>query len=76
MWKQLLLTNHLSWLFHGSNNAQQSEMDEFNSSLCSLKVPADDIFKFPLFFIENWTWHFMQIVSWGDNLHEVSDPIF
>ena len=21
-------------------------------------------------------WHFMQIVSYGDNLHEVSNPIF
>ena len=24
----------------------------------------------------NRIWHFMQIVSLGDNLHEVSDPIF
>ena len=29
-----------------------------------------------LFFLENRIWHFMQIVSLGDNLHEVSDPIF
>ena len=27
-------------------------------------------------FLENRIWHFMQIVSYGDNLHEVSDPIF
>ena len=31
---------------------------------------------FFLFFLENRIWHFMQIVSNGDNLHEVSDPIF
>ena len=29
-----------------------------------------------LLFLENRFWHFMQIVSLGDNLHEVSDPIF
>ena len=29
-----------------------------------------------LFFVENRIQHFMQIVSLGDNLHEVSDPIF
>ena len=29
-----------------------------------------------LFFLENRIWHFMQIVSLGDILHEVSDPIF
>ena len=28
------------------------------------------------FFLENRICHFMQIVSTGDNLHEVSDPIF
>ena len=26
-------------------------------------------------FLENSIWHFMQIVSLADNLHEVSDPI-
>ena len=41
------------------------------------KNSADDILKyFFLFFLENRIWHFMQIVSQGDNLHEVSDPIF
>ena len=29
-----------------------------------------------LFFLENRIWQLMQIVSFGDNLHEVSDPIF
>ena len=35
---------------------------------------ADD--KFGIFFLENRTWHFMEIVSLGDSLHEVSYPIF
>ena len=31
---------------------------------------------FFLFFLENRIWHFMQIVSLGDNLHEVLDLFF
>ena len=31
---------------------------------------------FSFFFLENRILHFMQIFSLGDNLHEVSDPIF
>ena len=31
---------------------------------------------FFLFFPENRIWHFMQIVSIGDNLHEMSNPDF
>ena len=34
---------------------------------------TDDIF---VFFLENRICHFMQIVSYGDNLHEMTDPIF
>ena len=30
---------------------------------------------FFLIFLEGRIWHFMQIVSIGENLHEVSDPI-
>ena len=30
---------------------------------------------FFLFFLENRIWHFMQIVSKEDSLHEVLDPI-
>ena len=29
-----------------------------------------------LFFLEKKTLYFLQIVSLGDNFHEVSDPIF
>ena len=38
---------------------------------------ADDkLMIFFLFFPVNRIWHFMQIVSWGDNLHEMSNPVF
>ena len=29
-----------------------------------------------LFLLDNRIWHFMQIVSLGDNMHDVSNPIF
>ena len=32
----------------------------------------DDIFFFP----ENRVWHFMQAVSVGDSMHEMSNPVF
>ena len=31
--------------------------------------------KFFLFFPENRIWHFMQIISLGDNLYEMSNPV-
>ena len=37
---------------------------------------ADDKLIFFLFFPENRIWHFMQIVSTGDNLHGMSNPVF
>ena len=43
----------------------------------SLGNSADD--KLVIFFLccqENRLWHFMQIVSIGDNLHEMSKPVF
>ena len=42
-----------------------------------VKFSADDILKyFFLFFPENRIWHFMQIDSIGDDLHEMSNPVF
>ena len=35
-----------------------------------------EIYFFFLFFPENKIWHFMQIASLGDNLLEMSKPIF
>ena len=38
---------------------------------------ADDKYMvFFLFFPENRSWYFMQIVSIGDNLHEMSNHVF
>ena len=34
------------------------------------------VFLFCFFFRENKVWRVMQIVSLGDNLHEMSKPIF
>ena len=31
---------------------------------------------FFLFFLENGLWHFKQFVFLGDNLHEMSKPVF
>ena len=43
---------------------------------CWVKFSADNILNiFCLFSLENRIWYFMQIVSLGDNLHEVSDSI-
>ena len=40
-------------------------------------VLADDILKYFTYFVpQNRLWHFMQIVSSGDNLHEMPEPIF
>ena len=44
-----------------------------------VKISVDDIFKFffiIIIFPENRFWHFMQIVSSGDRLHEISKPFF
>ena len=41
------------------------------------KILANYILKyFPLFVSENKVWYFIQIVSQGDNLHEISNIIF
>ena len=37
---------------------------------------ADDKLIFFLFSPENKIWHFMQTVSLGENLHDVSNPVF
>ena len=49
----------------------------FPNTACWVKISADDkVLIFILLFLENRIRHFMQIVSLGDNLHEVSKPIF
>ena len=42
-----------------------------------VEFSADKVLKYVvLYFPENRIWHFMQIVSIGDNLHEMSNPLF
>ena len=41
-----------------------------------VKISADDILKYFLISPKNRLWHFMQIVSTWDNMHEMSRPIF
>ena len=36
----------------------------------------DKLMMFFLFFPENRIWYFMQIISMGDNLHEMSKTVF
>ena len=46
-------------------------------TLCMMgKISADNILKYFSYFQENKIWHFMQIVSFGENMCEMSDPIF
>ena len=42
------------------------------------KFSADDIFKYVSHFVfrEKKIRHFMQIVSNGENIHEISNPVF
>ena len=40
------------------------------------KCSADDIFKYFSHFSEKKICHFMQIVLNGENLHEMSNPVF
>ena len=46
-----------------------------NSVQTSLNSIDDKLLIFFLFFPENRIWKFMQIVSIGDNLHEMSNPV-
>ena len=49
---------------------------EYIGTACLVIISADDILKyFSYFFPENGIWHIMQIVSNGDNLHEMSNPV-
>ena len=44
---------------------------------CWVNISTDGILKyFFLVFPGKWLCHFMQIVSLGDNLHEIAKPIF
>ena len=48
----------------------------FNSLYAGYKFQQTTFWNIFLFFLEIGIWHFMQVVSLEDNLHEVSDPNF
>ena len=48
----------------------------YHLTMLSVNLAADKLMTFFLFSLENRIWHFMQIVSTGDNLHEMSKTIF
>ena len=57
-------------------------MPVYNSNIVSLifttlwEYLADDkLMIFFLIFPEIWIWHFMQIISTGDNLHKISNLV-
>ena len=62
------------------NNPHNGPYLEIYSAHAGLKLTmpwansADN--KLMIFFLKNRIWHFMQVVSKGDNLHELSNPIF
>ena len=48
----------------------------FYSWALGVKLQLTTIWNIFRIFPQNWLWHFMQIVSNGDNLHWMSKPIF
>ena len=71
-------TSLLPWQFVLDMGSQSQEANGDNLTFTTLwAFSADDkMMLFFLFFPENRIWHFMQIVSLGDNLHEMSNPVF
>ena len=75
-WKELSCTN----VYNHSDHMVKFQCDKhervpFTLNFTALwAYSADD--KLMILFSENRIWHFMQIVSIGDNLHEISKPVF
>ena len=81
---------HAIFLYHKLNRSVSGEIpyyifmyqnkENIHQSLTFTTLWAfsadDKMMLFFLFFPENRIWHFMQIVSLGDNLHEMSNPVF
>ena len=62
-------------LYRSTDFFMVNPLMKFQNTFTSLWAnSADD--KWMLYFLENRIWHFMQIVSNGDNLHEMSNPDF
>ena len=60
-------------------NNQRTDFDFKLTSYAQQLCMLGKIFSrwhFDIFFLENSIWQSVRIISLGDNLHEVSDPIF
>ena len=58
------------------NQYLQQQADRLTFTTLWAFSADDKMMLFFLLFPENRVWHFMQIVSLGDNLHEMSNPVF
>ena len=64
----------LAWLYEILGAIDNK--DVLNVTLDMLgKISADDILRYFSYFFQNWVRYLVQIVSWGDNLLEMSNPI-
>ena len=75
-----IYANVLIWAFHDSQTSSSTfsigQTNGFAFTTLWANSADDKLMIFFLFFSENRIWHFTQIVSSGDNLHEMSKPVF
>ena len=75
--KLSLTWSHELFYYTGASlNVKGSSEDLLTRCMLGRNFNRQHFEVFFLFFLENRICHFMQIVSTGDNLHEVADPIF
>ena len=71
---QIKFTFTIVW---ANSDSRQTDDESYFYTLTFLcKLSAKETVIFFIYFPENRLWHFMQIVSLEDSLHEISKPIF
>ena len=75
---QLVLISQLIWIYTVCKGRVYPDSAVQGLTLTMLCADSSDgnLTIFFLFLHYNRIWHFMQIVSYGDNLHKMSNPIF
>ena len=76
LWKPVVGTSLTTYMFSWNNKKDQVQTGSLTFTTLWAFSADDKMMLFFLFFPENRIWHFMQIVSLGDNLHEMSNPVF
>ena len=71
---QLDISHEISTYFLWKKKIRMSSATNFN--FYPSNSADDTLMIFFIFFLENRIWRFMQIVSIGDNLHQMSKPAF